>query len=159
MIRQTIYASLLLLILLLAGCGGTRTYDNISSDVKYAHLIGTQYKTLQKLRLQGVTLDRNYRKKIDVYNVGKYPGSSGPEIILGRELQLGSIIKVKAVLRCNNCPFGSLITVEIEILSEDLEDGVPIRLYTMLVEDAAGRVILDPKFLIQIDGIDGVRVN
>ncbi len=140
-----IFFFFILVITSIPGCW-IINYQDISSDVKYAHLIGTQYQSLQKLRIQGRTWDTGYRKKIDVYSVVKYPGSSEHDIIFSKQLKPGSIIKINAILQCSNCLFGTLMAVRIDLLSEELENGIPIRMHTMLVEDANGQTMLDPKF-------------
>jgi|TARA_R110002073_G_scaffold148818_9_gene302115 hypothetical protein len=146
---RNIYSSLLIVVLSLAGCGMAE-YDDISSDVKYAHLIGGQYQTLQRLRLHAVTLDRNSRKKIDIYNLTEYPGFGGPEVIYSRQLKPASLFQIKTIIKCNNCIFDSRIKIVVDILSEDLDSEMPVHLPNMQVEDVAKRIILDPKFFRKI---------
>lgn len=147
MIRIIVYVFSLIICLSLPGCG-IAEYDDISSDEKYAHLIGAKYQSLQKLRLHAVTLDPNYRKQIDIYSITEYPGFGGPEVIYTKQLKPDSVFLIKAIIQCNNCLFDSRIKIVVGILPENLDPDMPVYMRdTMLVEDATGQIILDPKFL------------
>ena len=143
MTRRICFLTFLSLAILLFGC--QRRYDDINSEETYAHLIDRTYRSLQELRLHGVTMDRDYAKVIDVYSVTRFR-VSGPEIVSFKALDAGSVFRVEQILRCTNCFLTSTIVVSVDILSEDLLPGIPVRLRGLTVESTDGRIELDPDY-------------
>lgn len=141
--------ALVLFIVALALTGCLAEYENVSHDKEYANLVAEKYKTLGILKIQGATLDQNY-KVIDRYIVTEPPGIGGREILARKDLQIGSIIQIKEVMRCTNC-LPPNISFVIEIVSSQLSPNIPIWLDDLSVTDDKGSALMNPKLFLKIE--------
>jgi hypothetical protein len=73
-------ALLLALPFLVAGCG-MKEYADASVLPENARLIGKEFRTPTDAVIHGVTLDRNYKKVVDIYVITDKPGFDGPEVV------------------------------------------------------------------------------
>ena len=141
----------ILLALFLIAC--KQEHEDISMTDKFKGLIGNEYRSIKNIKIHGVTMDWNYNKVINHYVITKNPGIGGPEVIFSKSLAIGAIIKIKKVLQCNNCLFGSPINLIVDLDTEKLQPSVPIMLYGLRVKNEEdGSVNLDPMFFIQCLG-------
>ena len=136
--------SALLLFLFLAGC--RQEFDDINSSEKYKHLIDNKYSSIKPLRIHEITMDRNYKKIADHYTLTKPPGIAGPEVISSDNVPIGTNVKIKKVLQCSNCWFGSPIIIVVDLDGDSLKEGIPVFLYGLRVEGSGGKIILDPSY-------------
>lgn len=77
-------------------------YENVSTESKYEGIVGSKYRTNEKLLVQGITMDRNYKPIIDHYSILPVPGFSGREVILEDTLDIGAEIEIIGVEECIN---------------------------------------------------------
>jgi len=145
-----IYIFLIPIAFIFQFSGWMQEFDDVSSDEKFSHLINAEYQSIQKLLIHGITLDANYLQKVDKYTVTDFPGMGGREIVTVGRLEVGTIFRVKKVLKCNNCFLFSPISILVEINTEGLEPDIPVELYGLRIEDTDGRIILDPNFLVSM---------
>jgi len=138
-----------LTLFVFSALGCQQEFEDISSTASYAGLIGQEFVTTQPLLLYAITIDQNYAKIVHHYAIMNAPGISGPEVILSDEVFTGASITVEKALRCSNCWFGAPTILLIELQDERLEDGVPVYLYGLRLEDDEGRVMLDSDFFVQ----------
>lgn len=142
----------LLLIVLSVGC--TREEVDVSTDNEYSEVIDMKFKTLVDMKMHGITLDRNYKKNIDMYSITTYPGFSGPEVITKDFLIKNSIIKIISVKKCSNCLDDSRNFI-IEILSSSKYRGSPVKLSFQSGNDSIvlkkdSKIKMNPNFFLQV---------
>ncbi|MES9906776.1 MAG: hypothetical protein ABW168_29365 [Sedimenticola sp.] len=130
-------------IFLLPACYSKSEYEDVSSHMQYSRLIGNRFETLAPLVVHGVTLDQNYKKVIEVFVVTVEPGFGGPEVLMRRDLPVGSIVSIEKVLRCSTC-LPSYIEYEINFLSENIGSDIPVRLDDLSIKNNKGSLILNP---------------
>jgi hypothetical protein len=94
------FISVIFISLLLSGCSGKQQYNDISHESNVRNLIDSSYISLSKLKLQGITSDENYEKKVDLYVSDKIYRVSHkrPEDVSGDILAKGSKITIKKFL-------------------------------------------------------------
>jgi hypothetical protein len=91
------------ILLLLAGCMPMAQYEDLSAEPAYRELIGQDLRSTSDLLVHGVTLDRNYAKRVDLCSVTPAPGFSGPEVVTCQSLPAGATFRIVGVRRCTNC--------------------------------------------------------
>ena len=139
----------LLLFLFLAGC--RQEFDDISFSEKYKDLVGNKYSSIKPLRIHEVTMDRNYKKIPDHYTLTKPPGIGGPEVIFSGDIPIGKKLKIRKVLQCSNCWFGSPIVIAVDLEEDSLKEGIPVFLYGFRIEDSDGLINLDPSYFKKLE--------
>ena len=75
---------------------------DVSAQAQYADVLGKRFRTLQDLEAIGITIDRNYRKRIDYVTLVRPPGFSGPEVVARGQLPKGSVLEIVAVLKADS---------------------------------------------------------
>ena len=137
----------LFILVFLKGC--LAEYENVSKDSRFNHLIGTKYKTLIVLKIHGITYPKSNSKAVYQYDLTEAPGIAGREVIERRDLVIGSIIQIKAVMKCANCLPASIEFV-IDIISGGSELKSPIWMRDLSIKNNQGKVVMDPKKLLLI---------
>ena len=129
------FISVIFISLLLSGCSGKQQYNDISHESNVRNLIDSSYISLSKLKLQGITSDENYEKKVDLYVLDKIYRVSHkrPEDVSGDILAKGSKITITKVLECSNCFLFSPISVLVDIEGYQLESVKPVSLSYQLI--------------------------
>ena len=88
--------------LLLAGCYLV-SYEDVSSEPKYASYVGAEYRTTANMTVYRVSMDQNYGPSPSVYKIVQPPGFDGPEVISRTRFPEGSTMKVLTIQRCTDC--------------------------------------------------------
>jgi len=88
------------LCLSLASCAPI-PWEDISSTPKYSSVIGKQFKTKKELWAFGITVDRNYKKKVDSIHLMDVD-ISGPEVVTRERLDRGFIFRVVKILKAKS---------------------------------------------------------
>lgn len=130
-------------------CGRQAKYEDISYEEEYSHFIGKKYRTTKNLLVHGITLDKNYKKQIDVFTIDEPPGFSGPEIISKGHLPEGTLIQIRKVVECINC-LPKLKELEIDILSEEKYSNHPVRIEEPAFKIENKKIIMNPKLFEQV---------
>ena len=94
--------AVLLAVFLLAGCYFV-SYEDVSSDPKYAGYVGEDYRTTADMTVYRVSMDQNYGPSPSVYKIVQPPGFDGPEVISRTRFPGGSTMKVLTIQRCTDC--------------------------------------------------------
>ena len=92
----------LLAVFLLTGCYLV-SYEDVSSDPKYASYVGAEYRTTGDMTVYRVSMDQNYGLSPSVYEIVQPPGFDGPEVISRTRFPEGSTMKVLTIQRCTDC--------------------------------------------------------
>ncbi len=116
---------LIMLTVSMTGCWFI-DFEDVSNEKEYSYLIGKKFTTLTDLQINGATLERNYKKQIDVYIVNVFPGFSGSEVVCSGRLPAGTEFQISKVMRCTNCPFETRLEIIIDILTNDKHDNAPV---------------------------------
>ena len=138
--------SLLLFVFSLSACQAE--YEDISNDTLYSSVINSRYETLEVLVVHGVTMSKRKNKKVDYYKVSRKPGGGGRYVIDKFDLTKGSEIEIKKVFLCTNCIPKRTVFL-INLFSEKLIPGKPIKLVDLSVNSDDGQFVMNPKILIK----------
>lgn len=131
------------------GCSMAK-YTDVSHEEKFKMVINKDYVTLKELMIHGVTLDRNYKKNIDIYSITEMAGFSGPEVVSKNILSKGTIFKIIRVVRCTSC-WPEYIEFEIKILSTtNIKESIPIRLNDLTIIKN-NSILMNPKYFKEIE--------
>jgi hypothetical protein len=74
---------------------------DVSAQAQYASVLGKRFHTQTDLLAIGVTMDRNYKKRVDYIALVAPPGFNGPEVVATGQLPKGSLLEVVAVLKAD----------------------------------------------------------
>lgn len=133
----------ILFALSLAGC--RQEYEDISSRPEFEGIVNSHYTVLQDLAINELTSDKNYQGPADYYAVTKHR-LGGPEVLRTDSLKAGTKIEAKNILRCSNCPFGSLIVISLDIKDANLKPNIPVYLYRLRNKNPDEKIELDPRY-------------
>ena len=137
-------------------CGCQRELEDISNEAEVSDLIGSSYRSTERLMLRGITLDENYEEKVDVYSLGRAytVEHSSPEEVTRESLSSGQLITVKKVLKCTNCFLSEPISVVVELTGYPLSPEKPVILsYILLsIDDESGSVSISKDYFRKISG-------
>lgn len=78
---------------------GPLPLEDVSAAPEYRPIIGKRFATNQDLLAIGVTLDRNYKKRVDLVTLVRHPGFTGPEVVTRKELPKGSTFRIVGILQ------------------------------------------------------------
>lgn len=87
---------------LMAGCYMV-SYEDVSSDPKYARYVGAEYRTTADMTVYRVSIDQNYAPSPSIYMIVQPPGFDGPEVISRARFPEGSTLKILTIQRCTDC--------------------------------------------------------
>ena len=132
---------------LLAGCRAN--YSDVSSDAKYADLVGQEIRLIQDFRIHAVTLSGSPSDQIDAYSITPMPGFGGRHVPFRKSLRSGTVLRILKVMHCSNCldwGFGKIHFV-VEPPSEKYSDHeVSLRAFfgaEHLLKNHDGRAVFD----------------
>ena len=123
---KNIFVSMVLIVSIV-GCWFV-DYEDVSHEKEYSALVGERFTTLTDLQINGVTMDRNYKKQIDLYTIYVLPGFSGPEVVSSEILKSGTDFEILKVLRCTNCLFENRVEIVIKITSNNKYNNAPVEI-------------------------------
>ena len=81
------------------------SFEDVSTDPAYRTLVGQALEAPNELMIFGVSLDRNYARRIDKCVLTQRPGLDGPEVIVRGTVPAGTLFTVSGVERCIDCLF------------------------------------------------------
>jgi hypothetical protein len=84
---------LAILCLFLTACVPVAPKD-ISHTNEARNVIGLKFNSKKPLILLGITMDRNYAKRVDFQRLDIPPSSTGPEIIFRKDVPSGILIEI-----------------------------------------------------------------
>lgn len=101
-------------------------YRDVSGEDKYVQIVGKHFTTLEEMLIYGYSADDDF-ETLDGYAITEPPGIAGREILTRGTFPIGSVILLKKIMSCTNCPF-PVKKITIEILSDDFYSGKPASL-------------------------------
>ena len=108
--------------MLAIGSGIAAKYVDVSTEPAYRKFVGARYELRVPMHLSGVNAPRGYERTIDYYTLNPAtPSWTGPELITRRTLPSGTMVAVKSVRRCRNCPFDSRVEALVQIDGVDID--------------------------------------
>jgi hypothetical protein len=116
---------ILILPLLIAGCYLV-SFEDVSSQPQYSYYIGKHYRSIQPTKIYRISMQQNYKREPSVYIVKPLPGISGPEVLSGASLPVGTTFQVLKVMRCTDCylDFKERVNVVVRLTStSEFNDG------------------------------------
>ena len=143
---------LVLFVVQLFGCDAI--YKDISNSSEYAHLINTEYAMVSDMLMMSNLSDNLDKNSIYAYTITPKPGYSGRHVAKRILLKAGTLITIKSIIRCVNCPFEiDKPDMKIEIPLLKLKDGLPIKLRNhfdaklVIIKNQQGKNIINQKIL------------
>ena len=133
----------------LLSCYSKGEYKDISDSLEYAELVGGRFEVLVPLVMHGVTFERDYGEVVDEFIVTIEPGFGGPEVLMRKILPVGSIVSIEKVLQCFTC-VPTYVEFEVNLLSEDIDSSIPVRLSDVSIRNSKGCVMLNPRMFRRI---------
>jgi hypothetical protein len=105
----------------------TRNWLDVSEDTEFRSIIGLELVLVEPLVLCGITLDTNYEKVIDYYEVVPKPGWGSLEVLSKITFPVGSKLKIERVVKSGGFLPG-LYKIELVIVDGPKLKEVPIRM-------------------------------
>lgn len=103
-------------------------FEDISTDQTYQGLVHQVLKSKQEFYIYGITVDPNYKKKVDYYVIIKPPGIGGREVLSEETLPKGTLMRIEKVTRCTNCLLDHYINLVVSFLNDNQYGDIPVKL-------------------------------
>lgn len=111
----------------LCGCSMVQRFEDVGSVSEYRSYVGSTYRMQVPMHLSGVNAPPGYEKTVNYYKLNPTsPSWGGPELITRETLPVGTVVTVKSVRRCTNCPFDKVVEAEISIVGYTTAVSRPI---------------------------------
>jgi hypothetical protein len=109
---------LLILPFLITGCYLV-SFEDVSTQPQYSSYVGKHYRSAQPTKIYRISMEQNYKREPSVYVVTPLPGISGPEVLSGASLPVGTTLQVLKVMRCTDCylDFKERVYVVVRLIS------------------------------------------
>lgn len=98
----------------IASCGGPAGLEDLSASPDYAALIGSRYKIVGSVIINGVIDLEQSDNVIDWYSFFPSPGIIGTEVASSADLPKGTEFVVKRILRRKTL-FGRVLLIEVQL--------------------------------------------
>lgn len=145
------------LLVMINGC--RQEFDDISDSAESRQIVGVEFILKAPLVLVGVTTDPNYRGGVTYYEIMRPPGASGPEILEKHMLESGTRIKIRKVLRCNNCWFMNKLALEAEVHGSASIDK-QVRIANLFrLDETLNEIVLDDRYFGQAPERDSKKAS
>lgn len=113
-------------LLVLSGC--YLRYEDVSTEPKYAPLVGNFYSLQKDMLIYGLNLPPGYGEDINIYVIiPNGSGPDGPHVLSKNFLEAGAILEISSVRKSiNHLPGYQEIEAVVEVKAYKKEANVPV---------------------------------